>query len=881
MLITYFLSKPVNWIIPWIIQAFIYYRLLRKIGQDGKYALIPFVAEGRFSRIYFKNRSYYFHSLIETAIFLMGGFYLRYYGRGMMSALFGIIFIIFALIIYGIFLIILYWKIAKSFHKKFFYCLFTSLIPFVFLFLLTRKKETFYEGPSYKISRLVSKPMRVAYYVLCEVIFIGEALALLFAVGTMSIISYMPGPLVKLLIQDKHETIADIRGNGLIIDRENSMGDEYAKLASNYETSRDKYFPDHSKDESVVVIEYIIGSNLEDNSGLASFNILQMLDATKGSSALKFVIEAGGSRRWFTDGIKNSSLGRYEIADGKLTEVKSLDNTVSMSDPDHLYEFLKWAKDNYKADRYMLIFWDHGGGLGSGYGQDDINKREDNINGTILPNEIEEVLKKLDMKFDLIGFDACLMQNVEVAKIMEPYADYFLASEETETGDGWFYTSAFKLLANNPGIATEDFSKEMISSFDVYNTALNKKEKKTDTTLSLIDLTRINPAFELLSELYEKQDAAIRNAQADYVDIASAAKLAYSFTNDEQIDLINYLQLLDDSDYDDSIASSENITNIINYLKAAIVYRNTVSNEGVNGIAVTFPYKDVSSYGQEHVQYKALSMDRAMNFYDDYFSIIAYQHKDDKFELFGIEIPVNTDFTQEEWYVEGFEEYVDVPAIIDIPLSEKDGIYEPQIPDNVWKIITDSKEVFYQKCDEGWRYLGKDVPGMIDVNDRPLLSTDGFWVYINNHLICYEASDAVTSEDGVVYKGTTKALLNDSVEIILDIRWKPVNDETGQYVTGEVAGYRLAGNDSFHLEKGDHELKPGERIRFLFDYYDEDGKLIKTEPYGGTIIVTSMSNLRVRDRHLDECDLKYGIVLSDAYQRTFATEMIESHITKY
>ena len=39
--------------------------------------------------------------------------------------------------------------------------------------------------------------------------------------------------------------------------------------------------------------------------------------------------------------------------------------------------------------------------------------------------------------FDLVGFDACLMASVEVAKIIEPHAKYMIASEEVEPGHGW------------------------------------------------------------------------------------------------------------------------------------------------------------------------------------------------------------------------------------------------------------------------------------------------------------------------------------------------------------------------------------------------------------------------------------------------------------
>ena len=76
------------------------------------------------------------------------------------------------------------------------------------------------------------------------------------------------------------------------------------------------------------------------------------------------------------------------------------------------------------------------------------------------------------------------------------------------------------------------------------------------------------------------------------------------------------------------------------------------------------------------------------------------------------------------------------------------------------------------------------------------------------------------------------------------------------------------------------EIKPGESLQFLFDYYDEDGKLIKTDVYGQVIRVTTMDTLKVEDKPLGECDLRYGITLTDVYQRTFVTDMVESHITQ-
>lgn len=881
MLLLYYMSDPVNWIIPWILQAIGYYRVLRKMGQKGTYAVVPFVAEGKLSSILFENMRSYWHPLIMTGVYLAASFYLRSSPTSM-GKVFGILLTLLALLVYGIFLVRLYIRLCKSFHKGFFFTLGMIIIPPLFLILLGNKNEEFYGGPVFKHSKIISRPVRWAYNIFRELLFIAEMVLIVGGVGYLVISTYMPRPMVYLMLDDFKKDIKGVTGDGVIVDRETSMGEDYA-LLEQIPAGREKLFPDHSKDESVVVLEYFIGSNLEDNNGLATFNIDQIKDATREGSALKFVIEAGGSNRWFTSGIKDKSVGRYEITDGNVKLMDSVDSTVSMSEPEEFLAFLQWAKENYPADRYMLAFWDHGGGLSSGFGQDILNKRDDGNYGTLHVNEIIDAIDKSGMKFDLVGFDACLMQDVELAKAFEPYADYYLGSEEVESGFGWYYTSAFGMLAKDPGVSTEEFAKELISSFDVYNTVFYDGKPQGGTTLSLIDLSRIGPAFDKLSELYGKQDAAIRADARDYTDISLAARKAYIFQSKEQIDLINYLQLLDGSDYDDSICMPEELKEICNYFKAAIVYRNAVSNEGINGLAMTFPFEDISKYKYEHEQYEYLNMPAAKQFYDDYFSIMAYLNKDEyskPLELFGIQLKGSADYTQEDWYVKGFENYVDAPAITDIPLLETENGWKLELPDTVWNIIADSQQVVYQKSDDGWRYLGHDVAGARDEEDHPMVSSDGTWIFIGNQLVCYEEEPAVTSEAGVIYKGTVKAMLNGDTKVILSIEWDPITEETGDEIEGHVTGYRLADEEASFMSKGMQEIKPGESLQFLFDYYDEDGKLIKTDVYGQVIRVTTMDTLKVEDNPLGECDLRYGITLTDVYQRTFVTDMVESHITQ-
>ena len=654
MLLIYYFLNPVFWIIPWILQAFGYYKLLRKLDQDGRYGIIPFIGEWRLSKIYFEKIRTYWHALIMAVIYLAGGFYLRLSHSGGIGQAVGLILIVLASIVYGIFLIRLYWRIGKSFHKGILFRLALFIAPFIFLLILARDKAKFCGGPVFKRKIVRSRGFQIAGSVARELIFACEVVLIGGGVLFLLMKIYLPAPIVYMVKHDTHEKYKDVVGDGNIVDRAMTMGTDYAEL-DEMPVSRGQFFPDHSKDENVVVLEYIIGSNLEDMAGLASINMEQMQDATAAGENLKFVIQTGGSDRWFTSPIKNGTYGRYVIENGKVTEAMRLDDNMCMSDPNEIYQFLAWAKEKYPADRYMLVFWDHGGGLSSGYGQDALNTREDGHYGTIQVSEIANAINRSKMKFDVIGFDACLMQDVEIAYAMEPYADYYIASEETESGLGWFYTSAFAKLAEDPTIPTEEFAKELISSFDVYNTDKDTGNNGK-STLSLVDLTRIDPLFEKLTDFYKVQDAAIREGSAEFTDISLAARNAYTFTGNEQIDLIDYLEKLDDSDYDETVCPHEVLEELEKYTKAAVIYRNAAGNPGINGLAVTFPIEAIDAYRYDVVQYKYFGMKDALKFHSDFFSIIAnaYLDESDTVELFGIPIDIKKpDYTTEDWYVEG------------------------------------------------------------------------------------------------------------------------------------------------------------------------------------------------------------------------------------
>jgi hypothetical protein len=130
-----------------------------------------------------------------------------------------------------------------------------------------------------------------------------------------------------------------------------------------------------------------------------------------------------------------------------------------MADGDSLVDFITWAVETYPARKYALIMSDHGAGWPGGWmdpapgglGRDKVVMAQlFGVDGLWLM-ELDRALAKarqqtgLD-KFELIGFDACLMGQLEVFTAVEPHARYagvglglrwFPGRTDPETTNGW------------------------------------------------------------------------------------------------------------------------------------------------------------------------------------------------------------------------------------------------------------------------------------------------------------------------------------------------------------------------------------------------------------------------------------------------------------
>lgn len=196
---------------------------------------------------------------------------------------------------------------------------------------------------------------------------------------------------------------------------------------------------DSEEEYKWTVLCYFCGSDLEswdEECGCASEDIIEMMDATTGCDDVRFVVRTGGSdcdHEYF----KNDSTLTFVIENGEATSVGKTE-LRDMGETDTLKDFLKYGVEMYPAEHTAVILWNHGGGAMGGCCYDELFE-DSHLTLPEMRDAFDEACAGYDKKLDFIAYDCCNMACLELANILTPYADYFIASQETMPGTGFDY----------------------------------------------------------------------------------------------------------------------------------------------------------------------------------------------------------------------------------------------------------------------------------------------------------------------------------------------------------------------------------------------------------------------------------------------------------
>lgn len=139
----------------------------------------------------------------------------------------------------------------------------------------------------------------------------------------------------------------------------------------------------------------------------------------------------------------------------------------NMGDPKTLTSFIRWVVRNYPAQNYALDLWNHGDSCW-GLCFDAQGSPEDETADYLTAMELDLALSKAQVHFSLIGFDACLMGNLEMAYEIREHTDIYVGSEEVVPWEGWPYDRILKPLTVKPWMTPRNFAKIIVNEYVEY-----------------------------------------------------------------------------------------------------------------------------------------------------------------------------------------------------------------------------------------------------------------------------------------------------------------------------------------------------------------------------------------------------------------------------
>lgn len=642
----------------------------------------------------------------------------------------------------------------------------------------------------------------------------------------------------------------------------------------------------------VTVMVYMCGTDLESRAGMGTSDLQEMLAADFGDN-VNLLVYTGGCSKWQNNVVSSTKNQIYQIKDGKMRLMEEY-KAVSMTDPTTLTNFIKWCDKNFPANRNQLIFWDHGSGSIKGYGYDE----KFASSGSMDLSEINQALKKSGVTFDFVGFDACLMATLETALMLTDYADYVIASEETEPGVGWYYTNWLSELGDNTSMATVEIGKRIVDDF-VDTCAQKCRGQKT--TLSVVDLAELEKTVPTdFKEFAKSASELIRNDE--YKTVSDARYNTREFAQASAIDQVDLVHLAKNMGTEEGAALAET-------LLGAVKYNRTSTNmTNAYGLSIYFPYKKVSAVDEVVDTYEAIGMDDA---YARCIQEFASLEVGGQTSAGGTSSPLpsllggllggsssgssggsadligsllgsflsnrgniegldrnNTDFFEESDLDTGVmanylsKNYFDASALVWGENSA--GQRTLHLSEEQWGLVHSLEMNMFYDDGEGYVDLGYDNVFEFDTKGDLIGETDRTWLAINGQPVAYYYIDTV--DDGVDYTitGRVPALLNgERVDLLL------VFDNANPY--GYIAGARTVytEGETETVAKALGELKIGDTLDFLCDYYSYNGDYMDSYYLGEQMTVTD--NMQISNVDVGEGDVKIMYRFTDIYNQQYWT----------
>ena len=643
--------------------------------------------------------------------------------------------------------------------------------------------------------------------------------------------------------------------------------------------------------DEVTLMVYLCGTDLESRSKMATSDLQEMINADIAEN-VNLIVYTGGCRQWQNNALSSQTNQIWQVKNEGITCLEKDLGSYAMTDPDTLSWFIRWCAKNYPANRNSLIFWDHGGGSVSGFGYDE----KFASSGSMSLAEIDKALTDGGVKFDFVGFDACLMATTENALMLTKHADYMIASEETEPGIGWYYTNWLTNLSKNTSMPTLEIGKMIVDDF--VDTCAQKLRGQS-TTLSVVDLAEVeatvpkalaNFSADTCKMIENKEYANVSNARSGAREFGSSSKI-------DQVDLVHLAKNMKTAEGDA----------LVKTLLSAVKYNRTSSNmTNSYGLSIYFPYRKASMVDTAVNTYEQIGMDEEylecikafatmevsgqaatggtqsplpslMDMLGGSSSSASYGNTDMMTQLLGSFLSGNmgsisgltsgnTGFLSGRSLDQAaMVEYFAENSFDGSLLQWNEGVIS--LPEEQWELVqTLHANMFY---DDGTGYidLGLDNVYEFDEEGNLLAPEECTWIAVNEQPVAYYHESTVDDGENYSITGRIPVFYNGE-------RGELVVEFTDEDPYGSVVGVRRIYKDgeTETLAKTMDAVTDGDIIDFVCDYYSYEGEYLDSYMLGEQLVVDG--ELVISDVYVDAEAANLTYLFTDIYNQQYWSEPV-------
>ncbi len=264
--------------------------------------------------------------------------------------------------------------------------------------------------------------------------------------------------------------------------------------------------------------------------------------------------------------------------------------TVDMGSAANVKSFITWAQANYPADHYAVDLWDHGSGVlrSRAAGATGLTRGilfDDATGSYVTTAQLSDALVGT-AKIDLVMFDACAMQMLEIAYQIRNNCDVVVGSEDLTPGDGYPYDQIFDLPISNPSVGTEELASHIVSGFNTFYTA-----QRTDSCQSALRTSQVANLAQVVSTYGTTLQNSL-NVHRTAIGNARAASQQYGGSSSQYEgyrDLVDFATRVAATTSDSALIAGRDAVKTA--FSAALIAngRYGTSESGSNGLGIWLP----------------------------------------------------------------------------------------------------------------------------------------------------------------------------------------------------------------------------------------------------------------------------------------------------